>query len=146
MAMFKAFNLPWDPEAFTDGKFIGPDLKAYEVWIEEALQKGHFPEHHREQFLARGIQGYFKTLLNYRMQVANALSYPSTFLEASGWWAYALDQIVEFNRVIESNLSNIDETLTFLISPTNETFTVELLAAEYGYPDVDLREIDADWW
>jgi hypothetical protein len=52
----------------------------------------------------------------------------------------------ELNRVIRENVAIIDDVLVELISPEGATFSVEQLARDYGYPDVDLFEVDSDWW
>jgi hypothetical protein len=32
-----------------------------------------------------------------------------------------------------------------LISPESAAFSIEQLVQDYGYPDIDLSEIDLDW-
>jgi len=33
-----------------------------------------------------------------------------------------------------------------MISPEMTTFSIEQMVRDYGYPDVDVYEIDADWY
>jgi len=50
------------------------------------------------------------------------------------------------NRVIQDNVGVIEDILVDLISPEAAAFSVENLARDFAYPDVDLFEIDSDWW
>ena len=89
---------------------------------------------------------YFAILFDYRKRVEDVLSFSSGVLEASGLYLHAHRKAGELNLVIQDNIAVIKDALVDLISPEGATFTVEQLARDYGYPDVDLFEIDSDWW
>lgn len=64
----------------------------------------------------------------------------------SGLFAYAHCKANELNEIVRHNLPIIDDLLARLISPEERIFTVEELARKFRFPDVDLSEIDSDWW
>jgi hypothetical protein len=77
--------------------------------------------------------------------VDHVLSFSCGVLEASGLYLYAHRKAEEMNRIIRDNVSIVDDILVALISPEETSFSVEQLTREYGYPDVDLFEIDSAW-
>jgi len=48
---------------------------------------------------------------------------------------------IELNRKIEF----IDNILCFMIDPKKRKFDAKILIEKYGYPDVDIYEIDLEW-
>lgn len=86
----------------------------------------------------------FETLLEYRERVEQVLSFSSGVMAASGWYLYAFQKTEALDRIIQGNVSIIEEILGGFISPEAKTFSVDQLVRDYGYPDVDLFEIDMD--
>lgn len=66
-------------------------------------------------------------------------------LEASGLYAYPYQKIAELNQTIQANVALIDDILMVFISPEARVFSIDQLARDFNYPDVDLQEIDGDW-
>ena len=88
----------------------------------------------------------FQILLEYRERVENVLSFSRGILEANGLYQYALIKAGELTRIVRENTGIIDDLLVAFISPESKEFTVDDLARNYSYPDVDLLAIDADWY
>jgi hypothetical protein len=144
-AIFRAFEIPWDPAAFMEGKFFLRDSVRYAPVLERAAAE--LPETMAGPFgTVHQLPKCFEILLEYREKVERALAYSSGFQVAAGLYAFAVRKTRQLNRVIRDNLSVVDDVLTACISPEAMTFTIDELARSYGYPDVDLHEIDADWW
>lgn len=144
VALFRAFGLPWNPRGFTEGEFIQPDNPRYAgLW--ERLQT-QLPTHRLERAGPHQFPHFFGILYRHRELLDRALSARSEWLEASGLYAFALRMCDSLNDVIRKNLHTLDEMLAVLINPEGIAFTREALIREYGYPDVDLFSIDADWW
>src|SRR5262249_27865395 len=89
---------------------------------------------------------FFAILYDYREQVDGVLSFSSGVLEASGLYRHAYRKVGELNRIIRDNVAIVEDLLVAAISPEAATFSVEQLAREHGYPDVDLHDIDLDWY
>lgn len=146
VALFRAYGIPWGPESFSKGGFIKPKEPRYKsvisilaAEVRNANDEGGKPE--REQ-----LPGFFEELFKYRRRVDHVLSFSSGLMAAGGLYLHAHRKVNELNRIIKADLDIIDDSLALLISPEAATFTVEQLVREYDYPDVDLDEIDLDWW
>lgn len=146
VALFRAFELAWNPSLFVEGKFIQPASPRYAALLDmmdstmpEARKHGLGAQHHQ-------LPDCFEILLRYRERVEGILSFSSGVLEASGLYLYAHWKVGELNRIIQENVAIIEDLLVAFISPEAKEFSVDQLTRDYGYPDVDLFEIDADWW
>jgi hypothetical protein len=144
IALFRGFGIPWDPPAFVEGRFIDPEQPRYAALLSkltaEMLQGSD------RWGAAHQLPEFFAILYDYRERLEKVLSFSSGVLEASGLYLHAHHKAGELNRVIRDNIAIIDDNLAALISPEDATFSVEQLARDYAYPNVDLFEIDADWW
>ena len=89
---------------------------------------------------------FFAILFSYRGQIDQVLSFSSGVMEASGLCLQAHREAATLNRLIEDSISIIDDILAALISPETVEFSVEQLARDHGYPDVDLGDIDEESW
>lgn len=143
-AMFNAFDLPWNPQLFIEGGFISPEQKRYADALSKLAEE--MPEMSRKLAESDQLPDFFRILFDYRSRVDDVLYFPGGVLEASGLYLHAYSKAGELNKIIHDNVNIIDDALVALISPEAATFTVENLVQDYGYPDVDLSEIDADWW
>jgi hypothetical protein len=144
VALFRAFGLPWDPPAFVEGKFIRPELPRYAALMSKLLAElpkgaGRWPDGHQ-------LPEFFAILYDYREQIGRVLAFSSGVLEASGLYLHAHNKAGELNRVIAANVGIVEDALVELISPEAAAFSLEQLARDFEYPDVDLFDIDSDWW
>ena len=146
VALFQAFGIPWGPQPFVEGKFIQPEHPRYDLLLSKLSVE--FPEEMNHSAWTDDVRlpRFFATLFDYRMRVEAVLSFSDCILTASGLLKLAYDKICELNRVIQENISDIDDTLAVLISPETAVFSIEQLVRDYGYPDVDLSDIEVDWW
>jgi hypothetical protein len=84
-------------------------------------------------------------LLNIRAAIFQLLVIQDTVLAASDHYITPLLIISRLNKKLESDNAALDEAITLLLNPNNIQLTIEELADCFGYPDVDLDEIDLDW-
>jgi hypothetical protein len=98
-----------------------------------------------ELFEHDGVEYLFKELLDYRTNLDSALRFSSGVLEASGLYYFAHHRIKRLNTKICDNVDIVEDVLELILSPIREKFSAQELIAEYGFPDVDLSNIDADW-
>jgi hypothetical protein len=145
-ALFRASEIDCDPSEFARGNFIKADDPRYEAAIDrmnsELEQMIASNNKCRPDQLRQGLE----ILLDDRERLERVLSFSSGVLTASGLYFYAYKTIEELNQSIRSRAAIVDDVLAALISPEGKTFAVEFLAREYRYPDVDLFEIDSEWW
>ena len=143
VAMFRAFELPWDVSRFLDGKFVDVEHPAHAALIAQADRElgGHDDYWVRRDQLPR----FFTRLLEYRRTIDRALRFNSGVLEASGFYAFAVDRIEHVNTQVRASIATIDDLLAALIAPDARKFSQDQLVAQFGFPDDDLWEIDAEW-
>ena len=60
---------------------------------------------------------FFAILFSYRERIDQVLSFSSGVMEASGLYLQAHREAAKLNRLIEDNISIIDDILAALISP-----------------------------
>ena len=144
MALFRAYDVPWDPEAFMEGTFIETDHPRYRAVLSELTDE--LRESARDRAGAHQLPDFFKTLFRYRSRVNAVLSFSNGVMAASGLYHCAHHKAEGMNSIIRANVSIIDDTLVALVSPDAATFTTAQLVQDYGYPDIDLSEIDLAWW
>ncbi|MFM8393189.1 MAG: hypothetical protein ACKOB4_04625, partial [Acidobacteriota bacterium] len=145
-AMFRAFQINWDPSEFAQGKFIDPRQDKYAPLLRRLINSTPEIRRHGLSAGADQMPNCFKILLSYRISVENLLSFNSGLLEANGLYLTAFNKTSGLNKIIRQNLSVIDDILAEFICPDWREFTVEDLIRDYGYPDVDLFMLDVDCW
>ena len=144
-ALFQAFGVPWNPRSFVEGKFIQPEHSRYDSLLTKLSAELQEETTHSVWTDRNRLPRFFATLFDYRMRLEGALSFSNLILSASGLFKLAYDKICVLNRIIQNNIVNIDDTLAVLISPEMTAFPIEQIVRDYGYPDVNLCEIDEDW-
>jgi len=142
-ALFAAYGLPWDVPAFRQGEFI-TDVGRYQpVW--ERMLAEYDDDRMREHNDEHAFRYFFRSLLGYRERVDRVLGYHSGVMMASGLYAYACVKVHEVNEPLRHQVEPIEDLLAEFISPTWQTFPRAELVRDFGYSDVDLWAIDADW-
>lgn len=142
MSVFKAYQLPWDPQLFADGHFIDPKNPNYTDLSRRLIKM--LRRNFREQYDSYQLTECFRILMNYRLQLNKVLTYSGGVLEASGLYLLAYIKVEELNKKIQMHVKIVDEILASLISPESLSFSIEELVLKFDFPDVDLREIDFD--
>ena len=146
VALFRAFDIPWDPTGFMEGTFIRPEDARYDsllVRLTTEMPAGAVLD---SRHTRRQLPEFFSILFDYRRRVDHVLSFSSGVVEASGLFLLAHKRAGAQNQIIDGSLDPIDSTLAELISPVGARFTRKQLVRDFGYPDVDVSEIDVDWW
>jgi len=146
-ALIKAFGLRTKLVDFHKGHWIDFENSAYDVFLDAA--GAEILENPVEQWDTKQdrhrLQRVFELLLQYRINLEKSLDPGGVVLCRDGAGLYADRKISALDAIIEQNLFLVEEPLATIISPENRSFQVTNLAREYGYPDVDLDELDLDW-
>lgn len=147
-ALFAAYGIDWDPAWFAKGAFLESSNERYADvarQMEVRLMTAGIEPRSVSTLGVFQRQLSFKTLLLYREHVEKVLVYPDRILTAGGWISLAHKRIRELNRVLADHLPLVDDVLAALISSEGRRFELLEMVRDYGYPDVDLDEIDIDW-
>lgn len=146
MALFRAFRIPWAPSRFVNGHFVRPDDSRYASMLRELAEE--MPEVGKGYmtFRENDLAALFQVLYEYRERLDSGLCYTGGFLEASGGCLYAIRKIDRVNSGIRANLAVIEDLLVEIICPDDVVFSIEQMVRDFDYPDVDLNDIDDDWF
>jgi hypothetical protein len=146
-ALLKAFQLRTRLADFHEGRWIDYGSAAYDKFLEAAEAEN--PDHPRERWETKRhrfqLQFVFCRLLDYRVRLESALCSAAMGWCVDGAGLYAYRRTGAVNEVIREKLSVIEDPLALIISPENRSFQVADLAREFGYPDVNLLDIDLSW-
>lgn len=145
MALLSAFDIPRDPERFAQGGFFETRLSSEALY--ERLWNDMLPPPRRPpEPWPWELQECFERLLRYRERLEVVLGFNQGVMEASGLALYAMRKSEDFNLIIRQHLPQIDDLLALMVSPEGKTFRLSELRARFGYPNVDLAEIDLEWF
>ncbi|MDJ1504040.1 hypothetical protein [Xanthocytophaga agilis] len=156
-ALFQAFGI--DPkyiQSFNAGEFIKArpvadysewltDIEAYSLPI--GLERDR--DFNRDTVNHNKLIHIFAYLFKYRMVLERTLQYNSGWLEGYGatWVRYMIDKTEGFlNEENRAYVKYLDNLLCVAIDPYQQQYKKYELIEKYGYPDVDLRDIDADYY
>jgi hypothetical protein len=151
VALFKALGIKTKVSSFHKGEFIDVKSPAYRPLLarirreldDKVIAQHSDPELHQHRADLRYV---FEQLLAYRVRIEGVLDFSGGVLEATPLFYYAHQKIGEINRGIVTHLGIVEGLLADLISPTDARFDVTDLARGFGYPLVDLSDLDLDWW
>lgn len=152
----KAFDLGEDLyQDFASGKFI--TKKRTEVNFEKVYQElktfslmnnaSTFGEKDLKRVKTQHIKRIFRYFLQFSEKLDVLLCYNKSQDTTSLTTSFMINKT---NNLLSSfdneKLNEIHYVLCLIIDPKNQTFTREELIRNYGFPDVDLNDIAADWW
>lgn len=140
-AMFRAFEID-DLYAFESGQFIERNNSLFRYAQTIAMISDGTLSSDRNN----DLQQCFFTLMSYRKEMEHVLCF--------GCGAYHIDsklhrntyeKIWQFIWTIKEQIVVIDKIIAAIISPEGKSFSVEDLVHDYGFPDVDITELDMDY-
>ncbi len=139
ISLLKAFNIPLNIQSFINGDFIDSEDQKYKKTM---MYMGENSKPPCCMMNGKYLQRAFTRMLDYRMKVNDLINYNAGVYLASGEYKYACMKINGLNRVIKDNLSEYDKILLSIISPEQQTYTIDDMTQNFDYPDVDFDEID----
>ncbi|NOQ72719.1 MAG: hypothetical protein GQ574_11985 [Crocinitomix sp.] len=88
----------------------------------------------------------FNNLLLFRIDV-HKIAYPDKGMDEgfSGALMYSHHLKRKIKDVIQFNITEIDETLCYLMDQKNQDIPISRLVSEFNYPNVDLDKTESDW-
>jgi hypothetical protein len=147
-SLFRAFDLG-NIQEFAEGTYIlkrtigdyGTLTKQIKLEL-ETNRKSRI----REPLTLKDIVFLFKRLLEYRRRWDEVTGFSSGLYACSGNTKYAFYKIEQINSVIRKKISPIDKILASIMSPSGKVISKDSLVKHFDYPDVDLNEIDTEWF
>ncbi|MDJ1468675.1 hypothetical protein QNI19_26205 [Cytophagaceae bacterium DM2B3-1] len=155
-SLFQAFGIDLKyMQSFEEGEFIkARPVTDYTEWFSDIEAYGLQTGLERDRDFNRDTVNHdkliriFAYLFKYRMVLERTLQYNSGWLEAGATWArYMIDKTEGFlNEENRAYIKYLDNLLCFAIDPYQQQYKKYELIEKYGYPDVDLSDIDADYY
>ncbi len=89
----------------------------------------------------------FQDLFEYRRKIHCYTKITGWQLEGIDVVQYYLEKIQrQFMEQLKKDLRIIDNVLSLMIDPEQREFSIQQLKEKYDYPDVDLKEVDRNWF
>jgi len=87
----------------------------------------------------------FVHLMNYRAEIEKVLGFGSGSYHIGPKLVWnTFQKIWQFNGSLKKDIQVIDNIIVAFISPEEKSFSVEDLIRDYGYPDVNISQLDMD--
>lgn len=148
-SLFAALDIKCSYDEFKYGEFITEermlrweDIKNIVLdYSELAMNNVHFDE----KFFKGELQSVFDELMEYRLRLHGLLNIANGVIAASGLFLMSLNILNEINQKIIGEFEIVDKILCYIINPLGIQYLVEELQIKFGYPLIDIEEVDLDW-
>ncbi len=140
-------------ELFIDGFFVLARPPSEVASVARRLRPfwpGHWPPHVEvaggEPVLsAAGLQVVWERALRFRREAESLVDFNGGVGAASGWHLCAVELTGSVGRRMHGVLQDLDALLADIVDPRQRVFSREELIRRFGFPDVDLFDIDCEW-
>jgi len=147
-ALFRAFDVAFDPEEFAEGQFVRSRWQEYEPLIDRFGQR--LTDCQRWRTRPPSLETLFCWLRAYRCELLRASRSYDVFLACPPIVHAVMEEIVvPVGDSIETILAPISFILAELIDPRRRVFQLDELVEHYGHPTGDYAEMrfkETDWW
>jgi hypothetical protein len=148
-SLFLALDIKCSYSDFMKGLFIKDydlyDWNELEAIIKNKHKKGMNQVHFHGNESSYEMQVLFQELFDYRLLLDNLIKKNSGLMAASGVYRIPFNLMKDIDRKITKEFAGIEQILAYLINPRGLHYSIEELNLQFGYPIVDLLDIDFDW-
>ena len=148
-AVMKALNITCGYSDFKYGFFISKTQfvkwKEFKESIIDQLDAKTYARSMKDALDPLDIQSIFRTFMQYRLNAEPLLGVFDGIYAANEEFRSFIKLIEIPNSHLKENLKNIEHVLHFCINPTGINYTQEELISQFGFPDVNLRDLDIEW-
>lgn len=139
-AMLRAFEID-DLYSFKEGRFIEHENSHKYAQAHTLVSDGKISSTN-----SNDLTQCFLTLMQYRQEVENVLCFGSGAYHINPeLLSNTYRKIWQLSWQIKENIVGIDTIIATIINPEEKSFSVEILVRDYGFPDVDITQLDLDW-
>jgi hypothetical protein len=135
--------------AFENGDLIVEDRQLFDK-VEELLVKefelpiaNYVDANNKEYF---SCADHFQALLATRLITYQFRSQRESILAASGHFLTPIKIAESIETKIQNEMAVLDQALRLFLNPEGKRFLMSELIDQFGFPAVDLDEIDLDWF
>jgi hypothetical protein len=136
-------------DAFENGEVIVEDRTLFDK-VEELLVKGfklpisNYVDANNNEFYS--CASHFQALLATRLITYQFRSQRASILAASGHFLTPIKVAESIETKIQNETAVLEQALRLLLNPEGKSFMMSELTDQFGFPAVDLDEIDLDWF
>ena len=142
-ALLHALDINADFKSFVDGSFVlQRDLEDYNPVVEEIV---HISGSCRRFQFKHEITIVFKELLAFRRKIYACEKNWGGIIESGRVLGNLITLTEPTIDALRISAEPVDRVLALIIDPKLKELDDELLVKEYGYLDVDLATVDAEW-
>lgn len=147
-ALMKALGITCSYYDFKKGRFIAKDQfnkwKEFKESILEQLDAKAYARSLKDSSSPLDIQSIYGTFMQYRLYAEQVLGiFDGIYLAKDEFRAFA-NILNTSNSHLKEDLKNIEPVLRFCINPNKIHYSQEELIMQFGFPNVDLQQIDMD--
>ena len=147
-ALMKALGITCSYNDFKKGRFIAKDQfskwKDFKESMLDKLDAKAYARSLKDSSSPLDIQSIYGTFMQYRLYAEQVLGiFDGIYLAKDEFRAFA-NILNTSNSHLKEDLKNIEPVLRFCINPNKIHYSQEELIMQFGFPDVDLQQIDMD--
>ncbi len=136
-------------EAFENGAFILEDRQLFDKVEELLVQAFQLPisdyvDAHNTTYYS--CASHFQMLLEARLTLHQLSAQRETVMASSGHFQTPVRIIEKLEAKLTTEVGVLQQALCILLNPAGKRFTMEEMITQFGFPTVDLDEIDLDWY
>ncbi len=135
--------------AFENGDLILEDRQLFDK-VESLLVKAfglpiaNYVDAHNSSYFS--CASHFQMLLSTRLITYQFRSQRESILAASGHFLTPIKIAASIETKIQNEMAVLDQALRLFLNPEGKRFLMSELIDQFGFPTVDLDEIDLDWF
>jgi hypothetical protein len=135
--------------AFENGAFISENRELFDKVEQLLVQAFQLPisdyvdEHNNTYF---SCASHFQMLLATRLNLHQLSAQRETVMASSGHFQTPVRIIEKLEVKLTMEVEILQQALCILLNPEGKRFTMEEMTTQFGFPVVDLDEIDLDWY
>lgn len=138
-----------DFKAFENGEIVLEDRQLFDKVEELLVQAFQLPisdyvDAHNTAYYS--CASHFQMLLKARLTLHQLSAQRETVMASSGHFQTPVRIIEKMEAKLTKEIGVLQQALCILLNPEVKRFTMEEMTTKFGFPVVDLDEIDLDWY
>ena len=147
-ALMKALNLTCSYADFLKGEFITEENLPSTTALRQqlALICEYLSIKSNSTWSVTKAKFVFDNLIQYRLRLLNLFDFGSGVIASSGYYRVPFLVSTTFNDKLKEPIENLNQLIVLFFNSEKLYYSKATLIEKFGFPDVDLREVDMDWF
>lgn len=136
MSALQVFTGEPSLDGFFSGSFLdGAQHRTRMQALVSFLVESSSPQRHEHVIGSRGLQLFWRRMLEFRLHLEALTRFNNGVLEASGLYSQTVHLTNRVARKLEVDRDSIDHALALILDPAQREFTWGMLVREFDFPD-----------